>query len=51
MVGVDHFGVERDRYIRYPKTRAVGWGGGRTVGGKALVRERKKGRENSIIST
>lgn len=27
MVGVDHFSVEGDRYIQYPKKRAVGrWG-------------------------
>lgn len=49
MVGVDHSSAEGDKYIRYPKMSAVGWWG-RATGGKALVRERKKG-QNSIISS
>ena len=50
MVGVEHSSVEGDKYVQYPKMRAVGWWG-RAMEGKALVRERKKGQENSVISS
>lgn len=49
MVGVDHSSVEGDKYVQYFKVRAVGWCG-RAMGGKAPVRERKKG-QNCIISS
>jgi len=49
MVGVDHSRVEGGIYVQYPKIKAVGWWG-RAMGGKALVRERKKGQEKSIKS-
>lgn len=49
MVQVDPSSAEGDKYVQYPKVRAVGWCG-TAMGEKALIRERKKG-QNSIISS